>query len=278
MKNLTDKIAALSVMAATLICGFFAPFAEGATKPFVYDTSTGEAPSVNRLYRDFYIYVDMSPSPSTTQLYQANPRRNNVFYYEDSSGTARQTVSSTGAAMPQYIDSDTYFAQTWWSDFEVKAIDKYGNNIYFSSTIYLNSQTVVNGHSNIIDKTPKIYYFSDRDSQSADKCYGSRTEFTNFNSSIGATITNTYKVSGVWLYPSLNSSEIRTVPVYTGYGEYAQTKSVVWGEYIREIFTDPENLIIVWRQTTARGEEGSSGRKRWRVVTPVYYGEFKVKN
>lgn len=39
----------------------FAVCAAAATKPFVYDTQTGNAPALNKLYRDFYIYVDMAP-------------------------------------------------------------------------------------------------------------------------------------------------------------------------------------------------------------------------
>ena len=33
----------------------FAVCAAAATKPFVYDTQTGNAPALNKLYRDFYI-------------------------------------------------------------------------------------------------------------------------------------------------------------------------------------------------------------------------------
>lgn len=262
---------------AIFFAAVFSALAGAASKPFVYDTTTGDAPAVNRLYRDFYIYVDMMPSPAEAAIYRDNPSRNNTFYYKDSTGAVQQTVSSSGAAMSTYIDINSYWNIQWWTDFEVKIIDKYGNTLYFSSTIYLNSQTVINGHSNIIDKTPTIYYLSDQNSQGADKCYGTRAQFTNFNSSIGATVTNTYKVSGVWLYPSLNSAESKTVPIYTGYNTYTQTRSVRFGDYIREIFTDPENMIIVWRQTTSVGEQGNGNRKRWLVVQPVFYGDFKVK-
>lgn len=256
----------------------FAACAAAATKPFTYDTQTGNAPALNKLCRDFYIYVDMAPSPkSPTAYYQANPVRNNDFYYMDSSSSPRQTVSSSGAAKPTYIDSDTRWDILWWTDFEIKAVDRHGNTLYFCSTICLGSQYVVNGHSNIIDKAPKIFYLSDADSAGGGRCFGAKTAFTDFGSSIGATVGSSHKVSGVWLYPSLDSQTVINAPVYTGLNAYTQTRSVKFGDYIREIFTDPENTIIVWRQTVSCGEQLSGGRKRWIVVQPTFYGDFKVK-
>lgn len=256
----------------------FAVCAAAATKPFVYDTQTGNAPALNKLYRDFYIYVDMAPSPqSTNSYYQAHSTKTNDFYYRDASNALKRTVTSTGATKSTYIDTDTRWAILWWTDFEIKVIDKYRNTLYFSGTIYLNSQYVINGHSNIIDKSPTIYYLSDRDSYDYYRCFGAKTQFSNFNSSIGATVGSSYKVSGVWFYPNLDSQTTINAPVYTGYNSYSKKRSMKFGDYIREIFTNPENTIIVWRQTTSYGEQLSGGRKRWIVVQPTYYGDFKVK-
>lgn len=259
----------------------FAVCAAAATKPFVYDTQTGNAPALNKLYRDFYIFVDMAPSPrSTTSYYQANPSKTNDFYYRDASNALKRTVTSSGATKSTYIDADTRWDILWWTDFEIKVIDKYRNTLYFSGTIYLNSQYVINGHSNIIDKSPTIYYLSDLFSDEPDTCFGAKTKFSNFNSSIGATVGSfgsSYKVSGVWFYPNLDSQTTINAPVYTGFNSYSQTRSMKFGDYIREIFTNPENTIIVWRQTTNYGEQLSGGRKRWIVVQPTYYGDFKVK-
>ena len=256
----------------------FAVCAAAATKPFVYDTATGNAPAVNKLYRDFYIFVDMAPSPrSTNSYYQAHSTKTNDFYYRDASNALKRTVTSTGATKSTYIDTNTRWDILWWTDFEIKVIDKYRNTLYFSGTIYLNSQYVINGHSNIIDKSPTIYYLSDRDSYDYYRCFGAKTKFSNFNSSIGATVGSSYKVSGVWFYPNLDSKTTINAPVYTGYNSYSQTRSMKFGDYVREIFTNPENTIIVWRQTTSYGEQLSGGRKRWIVVQPTYYGDFKVK-
>ena len=259
----------------------FAVCAAAATKPFVYDTQTGNAPALNKLYRDFYIFVDMAPSPqSTTSYYQANPSKTNDFYYRDASNALKRTVTSTGATKSTYIDADTRWDILWWTDFEIKVIDKYRNTLYFSSTIYLNSKSVVNGHKDIIDTGPTIYYLSDLFSNEPDTCFGAKTKFSNFNSSIGATVGSfgsSYRVSGVWFYPNLDSQTTINAPVYTGFNSYSQTRSMKFGDYVREIFTNPENTIIVWRQTTSYGEQLSGGRKRWIVVQPTYYGDFKVK-
>ena len=154
----------------------FAVCAAAATKPFVYDTQTGNAPALNKLYRDFYIFVDMAPSPqSTTSYYQANPSKTNDFYYRDASNALKRTVTSTGATKSTYIDTNTRWDILWWTDFEIKVIDKYRNTLYFSSTIYLNSKSVVNGHRDIIDTGPTIYYLSNRDSYYSDRCFGAKT-------------------------------------------------------------------------------------------------------
>ena len=204
------------------------------------------AVNVGKLYRDFYIEVPMTPSP----------------------------FNLSEAGNQRIVQS--------WSDFELKVIDKWGNNICFSSTIYLNSVSVVNGHIEIIDKTPKIFYFTIADPTN-ERCYGEKRQFTNFSSSIGVEV---YKrgemVSTVWLYPSLDSTETRRVKNWTGKGVFSGYKEVVWGEYIREIFTNPENTIIVWRQSrlladTLYTETGKTTQKRWIPVQPIYYGDFKFK-
>lgn len=204
-----------------------------ATKPFVYDTTTGTSPSVNKIYRDFYIYVDMSPSP--------------------------------------YSDSK------YCSDFEIKVIDKYRNTLYFSATFSLQYSTFVNGHSNITDSSPTIYYFSTSGSGDYNRCFGQRVKFSNYKkSSIGASLgSNT--ATGVWFYPSVDATDIVNVPVYTGFGQYSKTRRLKRGDYIREIFTDPNNTIIVWRQNMSTAETLPGGVKRWISVLPTYYGDSKVK-
>ena len=205
-----------------------------ATKPFVYDTTTGNSPSVNKIYRDFYIYVDMSPSP--------------------------------------YSDSK------YCSDFEIKVIDKYRNTLYFSATFSLNNSTYVNGHSNITDSSPTIYYFSTSGSWDDNRCFGKRVKFSNYATSSIGSDKGSDTVTGVWFYPSLDATDMVTVPVYTGFLQSSGTRTLKRGDYIREIFTDPNNTIIVWRQiTSSTAELLPNGVKRWISLLPTYYGDSKVK-
>lgn len=290
---------------------------------------------INSLKRNFYVFVDMSPTPLDYNSYlQTTSTQENVFYYiqqfsilEDnatadisnlsvtlnngtnvvhtSSGTIpttynssqfsnsnitatlsgtitykktrpsvglTQTLSSKLTQMPTYTTKDHVMNLKYWTDCELKVIDKWGNIIYFTSTINLKSAQVASLHPEITDKSPTIWYFG---TYSYNGCYGTKTQFTNFSSSIGATIGSASNVSGIWIYPSLSSKETRQVPNYTGHNQQSGTKQVVWGQYIREVFENPNNTIIIWRQTTAEGEL-FRGKKLWRPVQITHYGDYST--
>lgn len=183
-----------------------------------------------------------------------------------------QTKSSTNTAMPTYTIKDNVMNLKYWTDCELKVIDKWGNIIYFTSTINLNNAQVASLHPEITDDSPTIWYFG---TYSYNGCYGTKTQFTNFSSSIGATIGSSSTVSGIWIYPNLSSQASRRVPNWTGYNQQSGTKQVVWGQYIREVFENPNNTIIIWRQTTTQGEL-FSGKKLWRPVQITHYGDYST--
>lgn len=291
---------------------------------------------INSLKRNFYVFVDMSPTPLDYNSYlQTTSTQQNVFYYiqpysmleepatadisnlsitlsngtnvvHTSSGTIpttydssqflnsnitatiqgsityqkatgvsigiTQTKSSTNTLMPTYTIKDNVMNLKYWTDCELKVIDKWGNIIYFTSTINLNNAQVASLHPEITDESPTIWYFG---TYSYNGCYGTRTRFTNFSSSIGATIGSTSTVSGIWIYPNLSSKETRQVPNYTGYNQQSGKKQVVWGQYIREVFENPNNTIIIWRQTTTQGELFNR-KKLWRPVQITHYGNYST--
>lgn len=292
---------------------------------------------INSLKRNFYVFVDMSPTPLDYNSYlQTTSTQENVFYYtlsgsvrketrtanisdfsislsnatnvvRTSSGTipttydstqfqnsnitanvngtisyqdtvftrtTSRTVSHSGAAMPLYTIKDNVMDLKYWTDCELKVIDKWGNIIYFTSTIKLNNAQVASLHPEITDKSPTIWYFGTY-RYATSECYGLKTQFTNFSSSIGATIGSSSTVSGIWIYPSLSSKETRQVPNWTGYNQQSGTKQVVWGQYIREVFENPDNTIIIWRQTTTQGEL-FGGKKLWRPVQITHYGDYST--
>lgn len=290
---------------------------------------------INSLQRNFYVFVDMSPTPLDYNSYlQTTSTQENVFYYlwvsgvrketrtadisdfsislsnatnvvRTSSGTIPttydstqfqnsnitanvngtisyqdtvfnqgvvQTVTNKGGQLPTYTIKDNVMNLKYWTDCELKVIDKWGNIIYFTSTIKLNNAQVASLHPEITDKSPTIWYFG---TYSYNGCYGTKTQFTNFSSSIGATIGSTSTVSGIWIYPNLSSQATRQVPNWTGHNQQSGTRQVVWGQYIREIFENPDNTIIIWRQTTAQGELFNR-KKLWRPVQITHYGDYST--
>ena len=183
-----------------------------------------------------------------------------------------KTVTNHGGQLPTYTTKDNVVNMRYWTDCELKVIDKWGNIIYFTSTINLNNAQVASLHPEITDESPTIWYFG---TYSYNGCYGTKTQFTNFSSSIGATIGSSSTVSGIWIYPNLSSQASRRVPNWTGYNQQSGTKQVVWGQYIREIFENPDNTIIIWRQTTTQGELFNR-KKLWRPVQITHYGDYST--
>ena len=226
--------------------------------------------NIQSFRQDVRIFVDTSPS----------------------NGSTTRTVNSSGTTMTTFSDYYQYYDMCWWSDGEIKGIDKWGNLIYFTSTIGLNFSEVKALHPEITDEAPTIYYWSTY-YNSTGGCWGTKRQLTDFTRSIGF-FNSAYRVMGIWIYPNYDSTQGRAVPVYKGAGvldttnfpkkglgnnsNEANTKSgyrwVAWGEYVREVFLNEENTILVWRQTTNKGEM-ANGNKLWRPVRLEPYGEFK---
>jgi hypothetical protein len=179
-------------------------------------------------------------------------------------------VDTTPSVLNNYTSNNT----AWWTDCEVKVIDMWGNLIYFTTTIALENSQVSKLHPQICDKTPKVFAWLAVGYNSNGGCWGERKELTNFTKSIGASIGSA--ISGIWIYPSINSTETRIIPIYTGANQ-STNESRVWGEYVRSVFNNPDNTILVWRQTAGEGET-YNGNKLWRPARLEYYGDFKEVN
>lgn len=227
--------------------------------------------NVRAFQQDFRIFIDTTPSANDNNMVYSTAQGTNYLYYKDQNGNVQRTVASTGQTLSTFKTGFYYYNIKWWTDCEVKVIDKWGNLIYFTSTIALENSQVLKLHPQICDKTPKVFAWLAVGYNSNGGCWGERKELTNFTSSIGASIGSA--ISGIWIYPSINSTEKRTIPVYTGANQ-STNKSVIWGEYIRSVFNNPDNTILVWRQTTSEGET-YNGNKLWRPARLEYYGAFK---
>lgn len=278
----------------------FCPCIFAAKVVTVSDDGTLEYPDNSLFYQkniaafkqNIRFFIDTAPSPASENLTTANFRHVNPFYYRNRDDNIVQTISSTGAAQISFEDYYEYYELKWWSDCEIKGIDKWGNIILFTSTIKLNASSVKALHPEITDESPTIYYWRTVSNPNGD-CWGVKQKLTNFNSSIGATIGSNYVVTGIWVYPNYSSTDERAVPVYKGLGELdtenypakglgnnssaANTKAgykwVVWGEYLKSVVSNDDNTIIAWRQTLDKGET-FRGEKIWRPVRLEPYGEF----
>ena len=215
--------------------------------------------SLNNLKRDFRIFVDTQPSPNDVQSYKT------LTSYQT-------TIKSTGNT--NYTKQHNTYDKVWdlkfWTDCEVKVIDKWGNIVYFTSTICLNNAEVKQLHPEITDTTASVYYWSSEGSDNW--CYGEKKQLTNLNSSIGNEISSYATVAGIWIVPSFSNVETRSIINYTG--RWVGTrKNVVWGEYIRSVFENPENTVIVWRQTPTSAEY-YNGNKLWRPARVEHFGKY----
>ncbi len=216
--------------------------------------------TLNGFKRDFRIFIDTQPAPASNSSYKT------LTSYK----TTVATSGSSTSTIAQYSVVDKVWNLQYWTDCEIKVIDKWGNIVYFTSTICLNNSQVRWMHPDITDLTVRVYYWS---SEGDDNwCYGKRCQLTNFDSSIGNDISSYDAVCGIWIYPSVNSTEVRNVFVYTGRwsGSY---QNVEWGKYVRSVFENPENTVIAWRQTTSNAEY-YNGNKLWRPVRIEHYGAF----
>jgi hypothetical protein len=235
------------------------------------DKSTFFEKNVKVFQQDFRIFVDTTPSADSNTMTTGTITISNPFYYKNSSGKVERTVNSTGDAMTYYSPWYKYYQLCWWTDCEVKVIDKWGNLVYFTSTIALSNKQVQMLHPDLCDSTPKIFAWVAVAENDNGGCWGQRKELTNFNSSIGATFGDS--ISGIWIYPDVSSTAKRRIPIFTGANVYSM-QAVVWGTYVREVFNNPDNTILVWRQTKSVGELYNDN-KLWRPARLEYYGDFK---
>lgn len=250
--------------------------------------------NVRVFQQDFRLFIDTTQSQQSQTLVAKTKTVSNPFYYKDSAGKAVRTVSSSGAALGYYTASFNIPNIQYWTDCEIKCIDKWGNLVYFTSTIALDNAQVQMLHPELTDSTAKVFFWEINGWNTAGGCWGERKQLTNLNSSIGGTIGSGVCISGIWIYPSLDSTAGRAVPVYKGVDWLDTTnyprkglgnnssaentkagyKWVIWGDYVREVLSNPDNTVLCWRQTTSYGEEHNYN-KIWRPVRIEYYGDFK---
>lgn len=151
------------------------------------------------------------------------------------------------------VSSDiTKGVPTTWTDCELKVLDKTGKIVYFFSTMAFNNRQVRDLHSDVNEDPNKVqvyYYISGSDVV----CAARKIRFTNFNSSI-AVQTGT----GGYQYATDGRKRITGIQIFPS-------------QRFIDVFLNPENTIVVWRQNNNIGEKDGQGKKLWRPAIIQYY-------
>ena len=152
----------------------------------------------------------------------------------------------------------------YWSDAELKVLDKYGHLLYFATTSY---NDVVNYHSDdgTWDSKCTIYYYI-----SGTK-YAQYGQCSNPKQShiVSASQTKSIgKKENVGANSSLNSGQNHPITAVEFFPDLSGT---INGKSIRDIFLNPENTIIVSRKNQNELERTGNGDRVWRPTIPQYY-------
>lgn len=169
--------------------------------------------------------------------------------------TYRDGIYGTGQQVHSYINECT---PATWTDCELKVLDKDGKIVYFFSTISFRNKQVQNLHSGIlsdneienIDNVRVYYYVSGKDVV----CASRKKRFTEFNMSIASI----EKISG-------NQQQFDDkMKRITGIQIFPSAKFI-------DVFLNPDNTIVVWRQNILKGEIDGNGQKLWKPAIIQYY-------
>jgi hypothetical protein len=210
------------------------------------------------------IYVDMTPSISLA----------NQYYYPN-------------------IENGTNLKHNFWTDTEIKVINKDGDLIYFTTTINLGAPWIDSLHNTsqanavLYDEKPTIYYWYATSYNNKGGCWGQKIKFNaTSTNSIGSDLSaGNNTVTAIWIIPdyeSTSSTNFKNTLAYTYYsnkGMVATTR----GELIKFIFDDPDNTVLSWRQNLMSGETNHQGSvdkntdtlatsKLWRPCVLEAYG------
>ena len=152
----------------------------------------------------------------------------------------------------------------YWSDAELKVLDKNGILLCFATTSY---NDVRNYHldDGTWDSKCKIYYYiSGTKYAQPGQCSNPKQEHT-----VSASQTKSIgKKENVGANSSLNSGQNHPITAIEFFPDLSGT---INGKSIRDIFLNPENTIIVSRKNQNELERTGNGARVWRPTIPQYY-------
>ena len=192
--------------------------------------------------------------PSATTFYNKNTAcfRQDIRVYVDMS----PSFSGTSTKSTQNLKTQ------FWTDFELKVVDKNGNIVYYATSLSRQTNaSLYSLHYYHVDDSVRIFFWDTYDPENRDNCYGRlrrlppNGEYTSIAEMISGNPNS--GVVGVWVYPNMDGV-LRS------------------GKSIRAIFEDTENTVIVNRFTSSTYESVYPFGRFWRPARLERYGEIKL--
>ena len=173
--------------------------------------------------------------------------------------TAEQIRKDSDLGIPcaYQILIDLYDAENIWTDFEVKVIDKFGEEVFFFSTHIGGTSGFANSHPDITDCNAKVLFttpYGDSDGRKF-------IEYPHKTLNVGMCL-------GV--YVERYNSQLSPIIIFRP--DWSK-------EWVRAAFLNPENTIIYWRSNPITSECISPNQsyqnawgKFWRAATlsPIF--------
>ena len=152
----------------------------------------------------------------------------------------------------------------YWSDAELKVLDKNGNLLYFATTSYNDVRNYHLDDGTWDSKCTIYYYISGTRYAQYGQCSNPKQEHT-----VSASQTRSIgKKENVGAYSSPSGGQNHPV---TAIEFFPALSGMINGKSIREIFLNPENTIIISRKNQNELERTGNGSRVWRPTIPQYY-------
>ena len=145
---------------------------------------------------------------------------------------------------------------TAFTDIELKVLDSDGNEVYFMTTSKFNSSIVYKSTPAICDTSAVVYFYCSGASDKA--CARPKVMFSNF------------MYSAIGIAPPINPAGRPGVDTDADDQVRITAIQVYPNAEFLPLFTNPDNTIIVLRQTPTLFEKDGKGEKLWRPAIIQY--------
>lgn len=150
----------------------------------------------------------------------------------------------------------------YWSDAELKVLDKDGKLLYFATTSYNDVRSYHSSDGTWDSKCAVYYYIAGTKYAYAGQCSNPKRKHE----------VNASQTLSIGAFEKLNEAvEIEVNHPITAIEFFPNLDGKINGKSIRDIFLNPENTIIVSRKNQTELERTGNGDRVWRPTIPQYY-------